>query len=230
MRRGNIEPVKLNIGCGLAPAHGYVNLDNSPSLSVQNNLPLRICTGVIEQLLRRRLYTRFPKGVKRQDVTQGLPYGNETVSVVYSSHMLEHLPRQQAEEFLRDVYRVLTPGGILRLALPDLESKAREYLSLLDQARQGELAAIPADEFMSSTQLGLRSRGRISRPREYFRMVLARERHLWMWDAPSLFAVLKHIGFVQISQRHFRESGIPEVSLLDLENRKSDSFYTEACK
>lgn len=227
VRRGFI---KCNIGCGLDTAPGYENLDNSPSLLVQQNPVLRAITNILERIFARHLYTRFPESVRRHDVNQGLPYASASVEVIYSSHMLEHLPRRQAEEFLCEAYRVLIPNGILRLALPDLERRAREYLGKLESERERQLNEMPADEFMRSTFLGIEERCRIRQPISMYRTILAREGHAWMWDAPTLAVLLQKIGFTDVKERGFRESCNPEVGVLDLDSRKDESFYVEARK
>jgi SAM-dependent methyltransferase len=103
--------LKLNVGCGLDAVPGWENRDNSWSLVVSSHGLLRVGFDILERVTRRRLYTRFPAGVRRHDVTKGLPYPSESVAVIYSSHMLEHLPRRVAERFLGEAYRVLVPGG-----------------------------------------------------------------------------------------------------------------------
>jgi SAM-dependent methyltransferase len=222
--------VKLNVGCGQHVAPGFLNLDNSPSLYLQSHSWLRAAAQVMERILGRRLYTRFPADVAWCDVRRGLPYKSESALVVYSSHMLEHLPRREAEGFLREAYRILAPGGVLRLAVPDLERQARSYVSLLDQARTGGAAEAPADAFMRSTILGVESLWSVRRPQEICRVLYARDRHAWMWDGPSLTMVLRRVGFGQVAERGFRESVIPEVDLLDLESRREESLYVEAEK
>jgi SAM-dependent methyltransferase len=200
---------------------------------IQRNPLLRVIVSLIERGLGRQLYTRFPSEVYRWDVTRGLPWKDETVEVIYASHFLDHLPRQQAEDFLREAYRVLIPGGILRLALSDLERKARQYLDEVHQARLGASSwekGLPADNFLRSTLLGVEVRPSLTRPISFLRALLFRGGHLWMWDAPSLILLLRHIGFREVRECAFRESIIQEVSLLDLESRKDESFYVEAVK
>jgi predicted SAM-dependent methyltransferase len=68
------------------------------------------------------------------DLTRGLPFEDETFDVVYHSHFLEHLSKLQAPKLLRECYRVLRPGGILRVAVPDLEQTVRAYLEALQTA------------------------------------------------------------------------------------------------
>lgn len=76
-------------------------------------------------------------GVRAWDLRRGVPYPDESFDVVYHSHVLEHFPRKDGEAFLIECRRVLKPGGILRVAVPDLEQIAREYLKALENARQG---------------------------------------------------------------------------------------------
>lgn len=224
------KSIKLNVGCGLDTAPGYENLDNSLSLDIQRNLFLRAIAKIIERISGQRLYTRFPEDVRKWDLTRGLPYVSGSVEVVCSSHTLEHLPREEAEAFLHESYRALAPGGVLRLAVPDLERKARDYLKLIERAGTGEQVPSPADEFMRSTLLGVESRLRLRTPVGIYRALFARHVHQWMWDAPSLIALIQEAGFREVHQRGFHESRILEVGLLDLESRKKDSFYVEARK
>ena len=71
--------------------------------------------------------------VRIRDVRKGLPFSDETFDVVYHSHLLEHLPREAALPFIKECYRVLRRGGIIRVAVPDLERIARLYLRTLNK-------------------------------------------------------------------------------------------------
>ncbi len=76
--------------------------------------------------------------VRSHDLTKGIPWPDQTFAVVYHSHVLEHFTAVKGREFLRECYRVLQPGGTLRLAVPDLEQITRLYLEALDRAANGE--------------------------------------------------------------------------------------------
>ncbi len=73
--------------------------------------------------------------VHNYDVRRGLPYPDNTFDVVYSSHTLEHFSHGDGKRFIAEMHRVLKPGGIIRLAVPDLEQIAREYIARLDDAK-----------------------------------------------------------------------------------------------
>jgi len=80
-------------------------------------------------------------GVIAHDLTRRLPFSDNSYDVVYHSHVLEHFSKRGAPEFLKECYRVLSPGGIMRVVVPDLEQIARVYLSIVEAAKRGDAAA-----------------------------------------------------------------------------------------
>jgi SAM-dependent methyltransferase len=80
-------------------------------------------------------------GVIKHDLRRGLPFPDESFDAVYGSHVLEHLEPDTAAQLLRECHRVLRPGGIVRIVVPDLEAIARLYLESLAQAATGDLHA-----------------------------------------------------------------------------------------
>lgn len=99
----------VNLGCGGRFHPDWINVDFSS-----------VSSEVIEHDLRR-----------------GIPLDTGTMDVVYHAHVLEHFTRPEANSFMKECYRVLKPGGIIRIAVPDLESIAREYLRKLEGAIGG---------------------------------------------------------------------------------------------
>jgi SAM-dependent methyltransferase len=76
--------------------------------------------------------------VIRHDVRRGLPFAAGTFDAVYASHVLEHLNPADGEALVVEARRVLKRGGVLRLAVPDLERTARAYLERLDAAADAD--------------------------------------------------------------------------------------------
>jgi predicted SAM-dependent methyltransferase len=105
--------MRANLGCGSQICPGWINIDI-------------ISTG---------------PSVVAHDLSTGIPLPNASCEVVYHSHVLEHLKRSDAQFFMRECFRVLKPGGILRVAVPDLEQVCRQYLLTLDQALAKETYA-----------------------------------------------------------------------------------------
>lgn len=80
--------------------------------------------------------------VLQHDLLNGIPYRNNTFKVVYHSHVLEHFSRVDGEQFMKECYRVLQPGGRIRIAVPDLQRIAEEYLEKLSKALEGHQNAV----------------------------------------------------------------------------------------
>lgn len=79
--------------------------------------------------------------VIEHNLLTGIPFPDNHFDVVYHSHVLEHFSRKDGHAFLQECYRVLKPGGIIRIAVPDLEGIAREYLKQLELAAAGDKEA-----------------------------------------------------------------------------------------
>lgn len=75
------------------------------------------------------------------NLLQGVPFSTATFDAVYHSHVLEHFTEADGKRFVAECVRVLKPGGVLRIAVPDLEGIVRQYITNLDQALAGEPGA-----------------------------------------------------------------------------------------
>src|SRR5258707_6927451 len=96
----------LNLGCGSRYHAHWINIDIDPS----------------------------GEGVIKHDLSQGIPLADASCDAVYHSHSLEHLRQPAALEFMRECYRVMKRGAVVRVAVPDLELICRVYLEKLEQA------------------------------------------------------------------------------------------------
>jgi len=65
--------------------------------------------------------------IKQGVVAHALPYGAETIDEVRASHVLEHYPYERLPEVLKEWFRVLKPGGVIKVSVPDFEFVMREY-------------------------------------------------------------------------------------------------------
>ncbi len=71
------------------------------------------------------------------DVRRPLPFAAGVFQAVYASHVLEHLTPGEASALVREVRRVLAPGGVVRIVVPDLEGIARAYVASLEAVDAG---------------------------------------------------------------------------------------------
>ncbi len=82
-------------------------------------------------------FTAHTPGILAVDLRKKLPFDDDQFDLVYHCHVLEHLTCSDAENFLAECRRILKPGGIIRVVVPDLENIIREYIHLLEQIRAG---------------------------------------------------------------------------------------------
>lgn len=180
------EPIYVQYGCGQSCPSGWLNFDASPWLWLRT-LPL------VGRLLR---LGPFPRGVLYGDIVTGLPIADQSVQGVYASHVLEHLPYADFWSALDHTFRMLRPGGIFRLVVPDLQARAERYLH--DVVLEGSEASA---WFMRASGLGREDGLRGVGPR--LRQMFGRSAHLWMWDEKSLAAALGKAGFTEIRRCRF---------------------------
>lgn len=74
--------------------------------------------------------------VTKVNILGGLPFEDNSMNVVYSSHFLEHLSQEQADFILKESYKILKKDGIIRIVVPDLENVCQEYLRVLQLVSQ----------------------------------------------------------------------------------------------
>ena len=146
------------------------------------------------------------------DIRDGLPLEDGAVDYAVSIHALPEVPYDQQVGVLRELRRVLKPGGVLRLALPDL-------LKGVDAYRRGDrdYFEIPDDDMASlggklALQLVWYGYSRTLFVPEFIEELLRR----------AEFASVRHVGF--------RETASPYPGIVELDNRERESLFVEAVK
>jgi predicted SAM-dependent methyltransferase len=81
------------------------------------------------------------EGVIAHNLLIGVPFEDNKFEVVYHSHILEHFLKPDGEKLISECYRILKNGGVLRVAIPDLEQIARNYILYLEAALKNEPGA-----------------------------------------------------------------------------------------
>ncbi len=98
------KKVKLNVGCGTDYKKGWINIDNNSDDNIEaSKLDLN------------------------WDLRNPLPFPDDSVDFIFNEHFIEHLTVEEGQAAVKDFMRVLKPGGVLRMATPDLEYAVYKY-------------------------------------------------------------------------------------------------------
>jgi predicted SAM-dependent methyltransferase len=174
--------VRLNLGCGSHAAPGWVNCDIAAAPAVE----------------------------LRSDLRRGLPLRSESADCIAAIHLLQDLSWTEIAPALAELHRVLRPGGVLRLAVPDLDRAIDAYL-----AGNRDYFYVPDSDARSAgakliTQITWY--GSVRTPLNW--------EFLEEW--------LRAAGFVAIERRRYGESRVPGLASLD--NRERETLFVEATK
>jgi hypothetical protein len=210
-----MTPVYVQYGCGFSVGEGWLNFDSSPTLRIER-LP------IIGRILGRMAGNsqRFPDQAKYGDICKGLPIPDNSIRGVYASHILEHLAYNDFKNALRNTFRILEPGGIFRLIVPDLQERARRYIEGVSKGSPEASA-----HFMRACCLGLESRPKSVLGR--IRQQIGGSTHLWMWDEPLIIEQLKLTGFTDIRRCEFGDSDDPMFGQVEERGRFIDGTLRE---
>ncbi|HUS21497.1 MAG TPA: methyltransferase domain-containing protein [Aeromicrobium sp.] len=170
------------------------------------------------------------------DLRKGIPMPDASVDAVYHSHVFEHIDRDAVDGFLDEVCRVLKPGGIHRIVVPDLEGLVRNYLADLDACVAG--TADPDDhdrrvhafveQMVRREASGTSRQSPVRRRMENAFLGDARQRgetHQWMWDRVNISSVLAAAGFGEIAIVDHLTSRIPDWTGFGLDQVADGSEY-----
>ena len=178
----NQKHLKLHIGCGCRIKQGWINIDLSPGADIS------------------------------LDMREPLPLHADSCSFIYSEHFLEHLDYPESTRlFLSECYRVLEPGGIFSVGVPDTEWSLLEYAGRIHDG-YFELAKKIWHPKWCQTE--------IEHINYHFRQG---EEHKFAYDFKTLVYVLENVGFQQVQCRDFSEE-------LDSKHRKLGTLYVNASK
>ena len=201
--------ISLNLGCGLAIAPGWINIDGSIN-SLIASLP-RFLHPVFYRLTGARAYYSRETYCHllgenyfvHHELSAGIPFPDDTADYIFSSHFFEHLFHEQAIHLVYDSYRVLKEGGIIRISIPDLEYAVGLYQAGRKEEMLKQYFFVDDDE-------------------NYF------SRHKYMYDFEMLSKILSDAGFREIARCNYRQGRVPDIQILD--NRPDESLFVEAIK
>lgn len=206
------KELKLNLGCGDKTPEGWVNVDYALGAWL-----FKIPFFTIFNKKLKLFNVKWSEKIFLHDLRKKLPWEDNSVEVIYSSHTLEHLFLCEAKTLLQECYRVLKPNGIIRIIVPDLNSYVVKYVS-------GE---IPAPKFLDVLSV------HYIRPQDkLIKKLLAPVMsfpHKCMYDEASLISIMSEIGFEGDSKK-FLESEITNLAEIEDSGRSSTDAVIVECK
>lgn len=237
----------LNLGCGYHTSDRCTNIDWSVPVRLKGSRVGRLVAPVILSGDRLPAYQKMSDNVMRHDLRKGIPFPDSSADAVYHSHVFEHIDRDAVPRFLAEVHRVLKPGGVHRIVVPDLEFQARNYLDTLDKALDGggnvedheESVSLLIEQMVRREAAGTSQRKPARRRLENLLLGDARRRgetHQWMWDRVTLPHELLRAGFRSPQIMSNTESRIPDWRGYRLDEtpdgaeHRPGSLYVEAVK
>jgi predicted SAM-dependent methyltransferase len=194
--------LKLHVGAFDHIIPGWINTDITPHLVVARVPGLAWMLRLAGMMSDQR-YAQHCAGVFRQlrhlDVSRRFPWRDAALDAVYSSHLLEHLFPDEARHCLREMRRVLKPGGVCRLAVPDLDALVRAY------------APADPEPFLDAIFEGRHKRDK--------------NRHHWHYNEALLRRTLLESGFTEVRRCGYRQGRCPDVERADT---RAESLFMES--
>lgn len=195
-RRWFISPTRttgrkyLEIGCGPERHEGFIHLDYEWRPNVD------ICW----------------------DVTKGIPLSSESMDGIFTEHCLEHVTLNAADSIIAECFRVLTPGGLIRISVPDGHLYLKCYVDMIDGSASRAMPYASEDNFFG-----------LYAPIMSVNRIFRSHGHLFIHDFGSLRILLEKNGFTNVRQVSFGIGNNPDL-LVDSKGREIESLYLEASK
>lgn len=209
---------KLNLGCGPVQPVGWVNIDGSHRAYLASNLHW-----LDTLLVKCRLIppTEFSKSTKYHNFFKGLPYPDSSIACIYAGELWEHFEHPDALNLTKECYRVLKPGGVLRVRVPDGPTFWGKYLRLYQ-------------EEMSKPRGDRKAKALIDHTQMFFNDICTRMKYLgsmghthkWNFDEVQLIEMFEVNGFTSVERMQFQKSRIPDVHCVE----HSDFLIVEGIK
>lgn len=206
----------INIGCGFDNPPNWLGVDGGATLLLIRSLPNFIIKPFFKSFNMGAIYSfdEYSKRVKNiriihHDLLFGLPFKNESVPNIFSSHFFEHLFKKDAIKLLKESFRVLKPNGYIRICVPSIDTEVAAIKTAIDEYDNGNI--LPIQKYVTSEIVG---------------HIASFSNHRWMYNFQELKKLLVIAGFFEIKQTMYGKGQIPNIESLDTR----DGLFIEARK
>jgi len=185
--------IKLNIGCFFQLfEYNWINID----------------------ILDLRRYIKNNYIFKCIDIRRGIPYSNNTVDLIYTSHFIEHLTIEECIKFLEECYRVMKNKSVIKIATPDLEILINNYIN----NTMNKFNKIQPKIYSEYETNGLKF------------SAITFSGHKSIYDYESIENILYNIGFSDIKRTSYNNSRSKIIKEETYDTCPEVSLYVEAIK
>ena len=203
--------LRINLGSGPNAIPNWTNVDYAIGARLAR---IPILGGLVKSI--GIFNCDWDSSIVIANLQKRFPWADDSVDIVYSSHTVEHFSKSEGDAFLRECHRVLVPGGIIRIVVPDLSVVVQKY-------NDGELHA---EDFVDKLDVLYESEG------NFLKRILCpyiQFPHRCMYDHDGLVRVMSNIGFDASPKQAF-ESDIDDIRTIETENRTTNSVVVEGKK
>jgi len=208
--------IGLNLGCGADNPPHWLGIDGGISILLLRILPQNVSRRFFKYFNMSHVYhfEEYYQKIKiskivHHDLCHGIPFKDDSIPSIYSSHVIEHLTKHEAETLLKDCYRVLKPRGIIRLCVPSLDSQVRAIKDAIKKYEEGNNDSI--QNIVANTNYGYIGKFAV---------------HRCLYNFAAIQKLLSAANFKDVKEWTFKNGKIPEVELLDTR----EGLYIEAIK
>lgn len=140
------------------------------------------------------------------NATQRMPFQNNTFDFIFTEHMIEHIGYRSARQFVQECYRVLRPGGVLRVSTPDLGVVTAMYANPV---------ALPVDRYIDFLTRRTEAASSLTKKAFAVNNYFYNWGHTFLFDRGTLATVLEAAGFTTLTWHAPQESDHVELRGLE---------------
>lgn len=160
------------------------------------------------------------------DITKPLRYKDNSIDFIFNEHVIEHVDEVDGFKFIKECYRILKPGGVLRISCPSIDGIINAYInfktldpdwrSMFDDNR---------DKFINSViyyEAAFYNGKKFGKNFEEIIVSNGKQWHKYMYSKGDFKNKLNLVGFSEVKFLEKHESDHPE--LVGLERRLGGKF------
>jgi predicted SAM-dependent methyltransferase len=159
------------------------------------------------------------------DVTKTFPIPESSFNFIFTEHHIEHISYKNAVFMLKECYKILKPGGVIKITTPDLKTSLNNYLhndfegkgivnTTKDYIYSGFYKAvnyIPVDDYFKAHEIN---------------DMFMNYEHQFIYDFESMKRILANAGFINIKDCGPQDSVHQEFHHIESHDSDFDKYFS----